>query len=94
MESKRKLTNEECREIEGLINNAITAINKEAAAPFIKRLEFMRETLTIEAPQKNIFAELVAYTKAASGQVKEKEHWISAVNQSLYKLNFFEYYGV
>lgn len=89
MGSKRKLTNEEFREIEGLVNKAITAINKEAAAPFIKRLEFMRGTLTLEAPQNNIFAELVAYTKAASGQVKEKEHRISTVNQSLYKLNIF-----
>ncbi|WP_339323462.1 hypothetical protein [Paenibacillus sp. FSL W8-0194] len=87
MESKRKLTDEELGEIEGLVNKAIMAINKEAAAPFIRRLEFMKETLSIEAPQKNIFAELIAYTKAASGQVKEKEHWISVVNQSLYKLN-------
>lgn len=89
MESKRKLTDEELGEIEGLVNKAITAINKEAAAPFIKRLEFIRVTLTIEAPQNIIFAELVAYTKAASGQVKEKEHWIRAVNQSLYKLSNF-----
>ncbi|MDR9857314.1 hypothetical protein RJP21_27335 [Paenibacillus sp. VCA1] len=87
MESKRKITDEELGEIEGLVNKAIMAINKEAAVPFIRRLEFMTETLSIQAPQKNIFAELVAYTKAASGQVKEKEHWISAVNQSLYKLN-------
>ncbi|URJ45470.3 hypothetical protein MF628_005299 [Paenibacillus polymyxa] len=34
-----------------------------------------------------IVGELVAYTKTASGQVKDKEHWIRAVNQSLYKLN-------
>lgn len=87
MNLKRKLTIEEFREIEGLVNKAITAINKETATPFIKRLEFMGETLTIEAPQSIIFAELVAYTKAASGQVKDKEHWISAVNQSLFKLS-------
>ncbi|QNR65304.1 hypothetical protein IAQ67_15500 [Paenibacillus peoriae] len=87
MHTKRNLTIEEFQEIKELVNKAIYAINKEAANPFIKRLEFMRVTLTIGAPQSNIVGELVAYTKAASGQVKDKEHWIRAVNQSLYKLN-------
>lgn len=89
MELKRKLTDEEISEIEMLVNKAINARNKELAVPFINRLEFMKETLDIEAPQSNIFAELVAYVKTASGQVKEKEHWIIAVNQSLYKLKIF-----
>ncbi|CCC86413.1 MULTISPECIES: hypothetical protein [Paenibacillus] len=86
MDTKRILTFEEFQEIEKLVNKAIYALNKEAADPFIKRLEFMRVTLNIGAPQSNIVGELVAYTKAASGQVKDKEHWIRAVNQSLYKL--------
>lgn len=47
MESKRKLTDDELGEIEGLVNKVI------------------------------------------SGQVKEKEHWFRAVNQSLYKLSNF-----
>lgn len=89
MESKREFTSEEISEIEMLVNKAIAASNKEIAKPFINRLEFMHSTLNIEAPKDNIFAELVAYVKVASGQVQEKQHWVNAVNQSLYKLKTF-----
>lgn len=89
MEHKRKLTDEEISEIEVLVSKAINAWNKEQAHPFIEQLEFIKRTIDVAAPQSNIFAELVAYVKTASGQVKEKEHWINAVKQSLYKLKMF-----
>lgn len=46
----------------------------------------MKSTLKIEENRSYIFSELIAYVKNASGQVNEKEHWVSAVKQSLYKL--------
>ena len=86
MGTKGKLTDEEFEEIKILVNKAVDASNKKSAEPFIKRLDFMQKTLYIEAYKKNVLGELVSYVKTASGQVSNKEHWMDAVTQSLYKL--------
>lgn len=90
MENERKLTCEEFAEIKRLVNEAIMARNKKMASTYINRLELMKSTLEIKPNIRNILAELIAYVKEASGQVREKEHWVSAVNQSLYKLKTFQ----
>lgn len=86
MESKGKLTVKEFEEIKVLVDKAITASNKMTAEPYIKRLDFMGRTLNIESYKRIVFGELVSYVSTASGQVKNKEHWIDAVNQSIFKL--------
>lgn len=86
MESKGKLTVKEFEEIKVLVDKAITASNKMTAEPYIKRLDFMGRTLNIEPYKRIVFGELVSYVSTASGQVRNKEHWIDAVNQSIFKL--------
>ena len=46
----------------------------------------MKRTLNIEPYKRIVFGELVSYASAASGQVRDKKHWMDAVNQSLFKL--------
>jgi hypothetical protein len=83
MESTERLTVKEFGEIKALVDKAITASNKMTAGPYIKRLEFMEKTLNIEPYKRIVFGELVSYVSTASGQVRNKEHWIDAVNQSI-----------
>ena len=86
MENGTNLTSEEFAEIETLVLKATTAPNKKTAIPFINRLEFMQRTVDIQPYARLVFSELVSSVKTASGQIREKEHWLYAVNQSLYKL--------
>ncbi|BAE86366.1 hypothetical protein [Desulfitobacterium hafniense] len=86
MRNGGQLTSQEFEEIKMLACKAIRASNKKSAEPFIKRLDFMQKTLDIEPYKRNVLAELVSYVSAASGRVSDKEHWIGAVNQSLFKL--------
>nr|WP_312577727.1 hypothetical protein [Sedimentibacter sp.] len=86
MGNEEKLTGKEFEEIKMLVDKATTASNKKTAEPFIKRLDFMRRTLNIEPYKRIVFGELVSYVSTASGQVKDKAHWMGAVNQSLFKL--------
>jgi hypothetical protein len=52
----------------------------------------MQKTLDIEVYKKNVLRELVSYVNTASGQIRDKEHWMAAVTQSLYKLKpLFKY---
>jgi len=81
-----KLTEAEKAEIERLVECAITASSKALAIPYIKRLEFMQESKYLEAYTGYVFSELISSVKTASGQVKEKEHWVSSVKTCLYKL--------
>lgn len=89
MGNGEKLTNEEFEKIESLVQRAVNASNKKEAKPFIDRLSFMKNTLNMQPYKRIVFGELVSYTTAASGQVRDKQHWLNAVNQSLYKLQPF-----
>ncbi|WP_369283973.1 hypothetical protein [Oscillibacter sp. GMB15532] len=86
MGNGEKLTTEEFEKIESLVQRAVNASNKKEAKPFIDRLNFMKNTLTMQPYERIVYSELVSYTTAASGQVRDKQHWLNAVNQSLYKL--------
>lgn len=81
-----KLTSEEFEKIESLVQQAVNAVNKKEAKPLIDRLNFMKNTLSMQPYERIVFGELISYTSAASGQVRDKQHWINAINQSLYKL--------
>ncbi len=81
-----QLTGKEFEEIKMLADKAVSANNKKSAEPFIKRLDFMQRTLDIEPYKRYVLVELVSNVSAASGRVRDKEHWIGAVNQSLFKL--------
>ncbi|WP_425803413.1 hypothetical protein ACHOLT_17880 [Desulfitobacterium sp. Sab5] len=86
MRNGGRLTGKEFEEIKMLADKAVSAHNKKSAEPFIKRLDFMRRTLDIEPYKRYVLAELVFNVSAASGRVRDREHWIGAVNQSLFKL--------
>ncbi|TWH59618.1 hypothetical protein DesLBE_4014 [Desulfitobacterium sp. LBE] len=86
MGNREQLTGKEFKEIKMLADKAVSANNKKSAELFIKRLDFMQRTLDIEPYKRNVLAELISYVRAASGRVSDKEHWIDAMNQSLFKL--------
>ena len=86
MGTEGKLTIIEFEEIMALVEKALYASNKKSAEQYIKRLYFMKGTLNIEPKELIIYGELVSYVSAASGQVRDKRHWINAINQSVFKL--------
>lgn len=89
MGNGEKLTTEEFEKIESLVQRAVNASNKKESKAFIDRLNFMKNTLNMQPYERIVFGEIVSYTTAASGQVRNKQHWLNAVNQSLYKLKPF-----
>lgn len=86
MEIKGKLTHKDFDEIKTLAFKAISASNKKTAKQFTERLDFIQRSIDIEPYKRIVLSELISYVSAASGNVQEKDHWISAVNQSLFKL--------
>ena len=81
---KNYITKEEYREVEVLVNCAITARNKAEATKYIERLEFLASFY--EGYTGIVFSNLVSSTKRASGQVADKNRLISFCNQDLWKL--------
>lgn len=86
MRNGGRLTGKEFEEIKLLANKAVSANNRKSAEPFLNRLDFKKRTLDIEPYKRNVLAELVSYVSAATGQVRDKRHWMDVVNQSLFKL--------
>jgi hypothetical protein len=62
------------------------APTKKDAKNSLTRLAFMASSIRREVDPylANKLSEVVCYAKEASGQVKEKEQWISCVEQSWY----------
>jgi len=83
-----KLTAQEFKEIERLVSCATSAWTKKDAEQHIKRLKFMCGTngAKLEPYARNVFRELIGSVQAASGKVREKDHWLGVVDQDLYKL--------
>jgi len=84
----RSITKSEIKEIKELVNSAITAHSKEVAKPYIRKLKFILSSVAMEIKPTayNVLGEVISYASEASGQVQQKEHWISCVNSSMYKL--------
>lgn len=67
-----------------LVDEAIYAPTKNDAKDPIKRLELMAAGLRkdLNGYLDGKLDEIIGYAKEASGQARNKEHWISMVNQS------------
>jgi hypothetical protein len=76
-------------EIKKLTNEAISSYNtKPKAKPYIERLIFLRSYLPKISSIRAIFDKLVNHTAEASGQVRNKEHWLGYVTQDLILLEW------
>jgi hypothetical protein len=71
------------KELRMLVDEVINARNKKDAAIPLRKLEFMVSSMRgdFNGYTAGKLGELVDYSKTASGQVKNKEHWVSVVNQ-------------
>jgi hypothetical protein len=69
------------------VDEAIYASTKNTAQSSISRLESLADHLATElepyAYEK--LCDLISFTKDASGQVRDKEHWMANVKQVMYK---------
>lgn len=72
--------------IKDLVNEVIYSSTKKDAQSGIKRLEFMVSGLRgdLDGYSFGKLSEVIGHAKEASGQVENKEHWISNVEQSWY----------
>ncbi|KGE18824.1 hypothetical protein [Paenibacillus wynnii] len=86
MEYHRESIIEIISKIERLFEAAILASNKAAAKPFLSEIRSLEVSLNLTPYLRIVFNEFLAYAENASGQVKEKEHWKAAAEQSLFKL--------
>lgn len=84
-----KLTTEEYKEVERLVNCALDASNKKEAQKYIDKIQSYGSNLYGSAG--NIFGELISYVKDASGRVSDKGNRRDSVVNTLFKL---ECYGV
>lgn len=87
MKQKDQITYQQFKEIEELVESATLASTKESAKSYINQLR--AKIGLFSPPAILIFGDLLGEVEAASGQVKNKEHWIDAAKLSLYKLNSF-----
>ncbi|MCM1464719.1 MAG: hypothetical protein NC094_04805 [Bacteroidales bacterium] len=86
---KDKLSAEEYKEIEQLVDFALAAPNKKEAQKFINKLQAYGYSLC--GNTNNILNELICCAQEASGGVADKERKESFVKSTLYKL---KRYGV
>ena len=87
----RKLTPGEFDKIQQLVDSATTARTKNEAAPYINQLNSMRSIVgsSLEPYVRIVFGELICSVQSASGQARDKQHWLSFVRQDIYKLEGF-----
>jgi len=78
-----KNTLEKLRE---LVDAVMYAPTKKDAKNLIRRLEFMASYMKsdLDGYLSGKLSEIVSYAKEASGQVRNKEHWISNIERSWY----------
>ena len=81
---KEKLTMEEYKEIEQLVESALNMPNKREAEKYINKIESYGYDLYGNA--SNILSELVGYVKDASGSVADKERRVYFAKSKLYIL--------
>lgn len=84
---KEKITIDEYREIERLVEFALYAPNKNEAQNYINNMQSYGYGLCGRVG--NIFGELVCYVKDASGRVTDKERRIYSVKSKLSDLEFY-----
>jgi hypothetical protein len=79
----------ELDDIRELIELVIHASTKADAKPCIRRLNFAISNVkpTLDPYLAGKVSEAAGYAAEASGQVRNKEHWISCMEQSWYVVN-------
>jgi len=71
-------------EIKKYTNEAIASYNtKPKAKPYIDRLKLLRSKLPLNQKIRGIFIKLVNHVFAASGQARDKQHWLYFVEWDL-----------
>jgi hypothetical protein len=83
-ENRRTIPSSLLEEIKDHVRYAITASDKKSAEPYIEKLRF--KSRDFKPPASDIFGYLIGEVVAASGRVKNKEHWISCAERSISKL--------
>lgn len=73
----------EFEEIKKLFEAAISAPNKAEAQKSITQLEYMGDDVT--GYSHNVFCELIAYIKGASGKIRDKEWNVNNATSQLWK---------
>jgi len=73
-------------ELRQLVEEVMYASTKKEAQHSIRRLEFKAAAVKVEVDRyfSGKLSEVVSYAKEASGRVKNKDHWISCVEQCWY----------
>lgn len=73
-------------ELRQLVEQVMYAPTKQEAQHSIRRLEFMASSIKGEVDRyfSGKLGEVISYAKEASGRVKNKDHWISCVEQCWY----------
>lgn len=73
-------------ELRALVEEVMYAPTKKEALRPLRRLEFTAMALRGEVDKyfADKLGEAIAYAKEASGQVKNKDHWISCIEQCWY----------
>jgi len=82
------MNKKELSELRELVELVIYSHSKRDAQPYISRLEFLASQVKsgIDSYLSGKVSEVVSYAKQASGQVKDKQHWISCMEASWYVL--------
>ena len=74
------------KELRKLVDEVVYASTKKDAQSPLRRLEFEASMLrgVTDPYLSGKLGEVINYAKEASGRVKNKQHWISCVEQSWY----------
>jgi len=63
-------------------------LTKPKAKPYVEQLDFLRSDLPNEPLIKSIFDKLVGSVDAATGQIRDKQHWLYFVERNLHLLKW------
>lgn len=69
---------ERVKKVIELVDSILTARNKESAKIYLQRLEAEARNLngTLSPYTREKLSQVISCSRAASGQVKDKDHWI------------------
>lgn len=86
----KTVTQDQLKKLRNLVDEVISSTSKSRGVDAVRRLEFSASMLRAEIDPyfAGKLSEVVTYAKSASGQSRDKEHWISCVEQCWY---VFEY---
>ncbi|MCC8019180.1 MAG: hypothetical protein LIO85_05350 [Rikenellaceae bacterium] len=83
MEPKDKISKQQFEEIKDLFDRVIWSSSKKVVEADIAKLRFKSYGLSISA--KRLFRDVVDYATTASGQPRDKQHWVSCAESSLWR---------